>query len=84
MLLFLEFIDSKRELEELKDDFEFITKTSMSHHMNFKNKMLITVNRFSSKRGTSRDLNWLSEFCENRDIDFKYKMKELKAYLEGL
>lgn len=52
--------------------------------MNFRSRMLTTVRRFSNKYGTKRDIKWINEFCNNRNINYKDKVSELKRLLKTL
>jgi len=44
------------------------------HPMNFRNRMLKTVRRFSKRFGEERDRRGLSEFCCNNGIDYGKKV----------
>lgn len=84
-LLFLKYLSSVITLKELFEEFEAITSASMSQHpMNFRSRIIATVRRFSERNGTKRDIEWLRSFCEEKNINFKAKMRELKLFLESL
>jgi hypothetical protein len=81
-LLFLKYLETDMSPKDLFREFEEVTSKSMAEHpMNFKNRMCITVKRFSNKFGTKRDKNWISDFCTDKDINFNNKMRELKVFL---
>jgi hypothetical protein len=78
-LLFLKFLASEITIDEMYSDFEQVNLKSMRERpMNFKNRMLSTARRFTKKYGTERDLKWIDDYCLERKIDLKNKMKELK------
>lgn len=84
-LLFLNYIGTDQTPEDLHKEFEEVTSSSMqANPMNFRSRMLTTVRRFSNKYGTKRDIMWINEFCNNRNINYKNKMLELKEFLETL
>ena len=69
-LLFLKYIKTDMTPEEMLYEFEEVNANSMEKHpMNFRNRMLKTVRRFSKRFGEERDRKWLSEFCCNNGID---------------
>ncbi len=81
-LLFLRYLSSEITSKEMHLEFGNITSKSMKQHpMNFRQRMLITVRRFSRIHGSVRDFEWISEFCERKKIDYKNKMIKLKRYL---
>jgi len=84
-LLFLKYIETDQAPEDLYNEFEEITLSSMqAHPMNFRSRMLTTVRRFSNKYGTKRDVKWINEFCNNRNVNYKDKVSELRRLLETL
>ena len=84
-LLFLKYIETDQTPEDLYKEFEKITSNSMqTNPMNFRSRMITTVRRFSNKYGTKRDIMWINEFCNNRNINYKSKMIELKRLLNTL
>lgn len=84
-LLFLKYIETDQTPEDLYNEFEEVTSSSMQvHPMNFRSRMITTVRRFSDKHGTKRDIIWIKEFCNNRNINYKNKMLELKRFLKTL
>lgn len=81
-LLFLRYIGSEVTLDEMYQEFEHVNSISMKQHpMKFRSKMLTTVRRFSYRNGTDRDYKWICEFCGQNEINYKYKMQELKDFL---
>lgn len=84
-LLFLKYLETDQTPEDLHKEFEKIILSSMqTNPMNFRSRMLTTVRRFSNKHGTKRDIRWINEFCNNRNINYKSKMIELKRLLNTL
>ena len=84
-LLFLKYIETDQTPEDLYNEFEEVTSSSMQvHPMNFRSRMITTVRRFSDKHGTKRDIIWIKEFCNNRNINYKNKMLELRGFLKTL
>lgn len=81
-LLFIKYLESEITLQEMRNCFEEVNSKSMSEHpMNFRTKISLTVRRFSRKYGTERDNDWLKNYCNERDIDLKEKMQELKLFI---
>lgn len=84
-LLFLKYIETDQTPEDLYKQFQEVTSGSMQEYpMNFRSRMLTTVRRFSNKHGTNRDIKWINEFCNNRNINYKDKVYKLKGLLETL
>ena len=84
-LLYLRYLETDQTPEDLHSEFEKVTSSSMQKYpMNFRSRMLTTVKRFSNKYGTKRDTKWIKQFCNNRNINYKYKLSELKRLLETL
>ncbi|WP_411679871.1 hypothetical protein [Clostridium thailandense] len=84
-LLFLKYLNSQISLQEMFDYFEDVNSSSMSQHpMNFRTKISLTVRRFSRKYGSKRDNDWLENYCNEKDINLKGKMQELKTFLKAL
>ncbi|SHI53757.1 PIN domain-containing protein [Lutispora thermophila] len=83
-LLFLKYISSEITIDEMYDKFQEINLASMSRPMEFRSRMLSAVKRFTKKYGTVRDLQWISNYCTEKSIDFNDKMKELKSFLEKI
>jgi hypothetical protein len=84
-LLFLKYLSGNLTLEELSQVFEEINYKSMNRHpMNFKQRMLRTVRRFSSRSGTTRDYDWIYAYCKKNNIQYKSKMISLKEYLSQI
>ena len=84
-LLFLQYLCSQLTVEQLYQEFEEVTSSSMSENpMNFRSRILTSIRRFSEKYGTKRDLEWMNQFCSGRGIDFKKQVRELKPLLESL
>ena len=74
-LLFLKYIKTDMTPEEMLYEFEEVNANSMEKHpMNFRNRMLKTVRRFSKRFGEERDRRGLSEFCCNNGIDYGKKV----------
>lgn len=81
-LLFLRYLASEITIEEMHQEFEKVTAKSMNKHpMNFRRRMLMVVRRFSYRNGTNRDYNWICDYCENKEVNYKTKMIGLKAYI---
>jgi len=81
-LLFLRYLSSEITLDEMYQEFQEInSKSIIQYPMNFRSRMLRTVRRFSGRHGTERDYNWICEFCDNGQIDYKVKMQGLKEYM---
>jgi hypothetical protein len=84
-LLYLRYLETDQTPEDLHSEFEKVTSSSMQKYpMNFRSRMLTTVKRFSNKYGTKRDTKWIKQFCNNRNINYKDKLSELKRLLETL
>lgn len=84
-LLFLKYIETDMSSKDLYREFEEVTSKSMAQYpMKFRNRMATTVRRFSNKSGTKRDKEWINDFCNNKNINFNNKMKELKEFLKTL
>lgn len=84
-LLLFKYLETNLKPEDLYKEFEEVSLNSMSKHpMNFRNRMLVTVRRFSNRYGTERDKKWIKEFCDSRNINYRNKMRELKALLNSL
>ncbi len=84
-LLFLKYIETKQTPEDLHKEFKEVMTSSMSTHpMDFRIRMFATVRRFSSKYGTKRDKDWISVFCNNKNINYRNKIIELKRLLHTL
>jgi len=84
-LLFLKYISSVITLQEMFEEFEAVTSASMSEHpMNFRSKILSAVRRFSARDGSNRDLEWIRNFCSQKNINLNDKMRELKPFLASL
>lgn len=49
--------------------------------MKFRSRMLSTVRRFSYKKGTKRDCDWIQSYCKSESINYKSMMIGLKQYL---
>jgi hypothetical protein len=84
-LLFLKFLSSEMTIDEMYKSFEQVNLSSMSQRpLNFRSRMLSTVKRFTKKYGSERDLQWIDNFCIEKDVNLKNKMKELRLFLESL
>ena len=84
-LLFLRYLSGEFTVEEVYMEFNEVTCKSMNKYpMQFRNRMLGTVRRFSHKFGTKRDCEWLNNYCKNNNIDYKKRMQELKQYLSKM
>lgn len=80
-LLYLEYLESDDDFEAFWKNYDQINKIAYPEYpMNFLGRMKRVVRRFSLK-GTKRDLNWMKDFCLNRNIDYKKKMRQLKENL---
>lgn len=81
-LLFLKYLSSEINLEEMHWEFDSVTTQTMSRYpMKFRTKMMMTARRFSQSHGTERDYHWMKQYCQDKDINYKSKMRELKKYL---
>jgi predicted nucleic acid-binding protein len=81
-LLFLKYLESLISVTEMKSEFESVTLTSMPKHpMQFKPRIAGVVRRFSNKSGTTRDIDWMTRFCQDNTIDYRRKMLELQNFL---
>ena len=84
-LLFIKFLNSEITIEELHSSFEDVNKSSMSEFpMNFKRKLSEVLKRFSRKYGTNRDIKWISEHCNEKNINLNNKMLGLRDYLKKI
>lgn len=84
-LLFLRYLTGEFSAEEIHQEFDEITSKSMEQRpMKFRNRMLRTVRRFSSKNGTQRDYDWINSYCKKRKIHYKTKMIELRDYISQI
>ena len=84
-LLFLKYLSSHVNLEELHREFEDVTSQTMSPYpMKFRNRMAVTARRFSKRHGTTRDYKWVIDYCQQQGINYRIKMQELKKYLYDL
>lgn len=84
-LLFIKFLNSEITIEELHRSFEDVNKSSMTEFpMNFKRKLSEVLKRFSRKYGTNRDIKWISEYCNKRNINLNSKMLGLRDYLKKI
>ncbi len=84
-LLFLKFLSSEMELEEMHREFECVTTQTMHQYpMKFTSRMKKTVMRFSQKYGSARDFDWVSRYCQQQQIDYRDKMRRLKEYLSRM
>jgi hypothetical protein len=84
-LLFIKYLESEITLQEMLNCFEEVNSMSMNEHpMKFKTKISLTVRRFSRKYGTQRDNNWLENYCNERNINLKEKMQELKLFIMNM
>lgn len=81
-LLFLKYIKSEINIEILHEKFEVINQ-KLEHPMSFKGKITAAVMRFSS-RGSERDRKWITKFNQKYEVNFSYKMIQLKEYLKEL
>jgi len=82
-LIFLNYIESKIDHNQLKENFDTVNITSFEKPMDFSGRISRVVRRFSSK-GTDRDISWMNDFCCRRSIDYKKKIRSLGAYLKTL
>jgi len=81
-LLFLRYVNAEVTLDVMHHEFEHVNLISMKQHpMNFRSKMLKTVRRFSCRNGTDRDYEWICGFCSQKGINYRYKMQELRNFL---
>lgn len=84
-LLFLKYVGSEIDVEEMHQEFEEVTQKSMGKYpMNFRSRMLTVARRFSSRSGTKRDYDWICEYCKEKDSNYKTRMIGLKEYLSKL
>ena len=84
-LLFLKYLSSDINLEELHQEFDAVTSQTMNRYpMKFRTKMAMTARRFSQRHGTERDYNWVRQYCQRQNIDYRDKMRGLKEYLSFL
>jgi hypothetical protein len=52
--------------------------------MEFSSRIKTTIRRFSKKKGTKRDLEWLQSYCSEKQIDYHKRIFELLEYLSTL
>jgi len=84
-LLFIKYLNSEITIEELHSSFQQVNAASMSEYpMNFKRKLSEVLKRFSDKHVTERDKKWISEYCNNRNINLNDKMLKLRDYLKAM
>lgn len=80
-LLFLNYIESKIDLNQLKEIYELINITSFEKPMGFSGRISRVARRFS-KHGTERDILWMKNFCKTKKIDYGIKMRLLRDFLQ--
>jgi hypothetical protein len=84
-LLFLKYLSSEINLKEIHREFDYVTAQTMNRYpMKFRNRMMITVRRFSQNHGTERDYHWVEQYCKEKNIDYRVKMQKLKKYLANI
>lgn len=82
-LLFLKYIESIIEVNQLKEQFDKVNNISFEKPMDFIGRISRVVRRFSTK-GTDRDRLWINNFCSQRSINYPDKMKSLRTFLETI
>lgn len=84
-LLFLKYLSSYINLEEMHQEVDAVTSQTMNRYpMKFRTKMAMTARRFSQRHGTERDYNWVRHYCQRQNINYRVKMRGLKEYLAGI
>ncbi len=80
-LLFLDYIRSNDDFAKFKSDYDLINITAYPDHpMDFQSRIKRVVRRFS-KHGTERDIEWINSFCREQHIDYRARMRLLRAHL---
>lgn len=84
-LLFIKFLNSEITIKELHSSFQQVNESSMAEFpMSFKRKLSEVLKRFSAKYVTERDKEWISDYCDKRDINLNDKMVKLRDYLKAM
>ncbi len=82
-LLFMKYLKSDIDCNMFNTEFDKISGT-MSNPMKFRMKINWILNRYHKDRGTQRDVGWLSDFCNEYNIDLRHKIADLVTYLKKL
>lgn len=88
-LLYLKFLCNKISAEELHENYDYICKRikwpvirkNNSNQTTFGINMKKSIKRFSKYSENENEINWMVQFCKNRDINYGIKNKELYEYL---
>lgn len=84
-LLYLEYLLSDDDFEGLKKEYEYINHIAYPERpMNFLSRIKRVVRRFTHRKGTNRDILWMKEFCQSKEVDYNYKMKLLLQHLKEI
>lgn len=82
-LLYLDYLTSNDDFDGFLQEYNHINHIAYPDRpMSFHSRILRTVHRFSSK-GTRRDITWMENFCKERNIDYRYKMQQLRKHLRS-
>lgn len=80
-LLHLKFLIGEISCAEFNDIFDKIAKT-MSNPMKFENKIKSVLRRFNPRYATTRDDDWIKDFCYKHNINLKSKVLEIKKFID--
>ena len=91
-LLYLKFLCGKIDAKSMHEKYDDICKRiswpiKSKHDLNrtsFEISMGRVGRRFSKRFGSERDVDWKSQFCEVRNINFKNKDQELYQYMQSI
>lgn len=80
-LLYLDYLQLN-DYDKLKEDYDLINEIAYPKHpMNFISRIKRVVRRFS-KNGSDRDIKWMRDFCNEKHINYRNAMRELKSHLQ--
>lgn len=80
-LLYLDYLQSG-DYDNFKNDFDEINKAAYPQYpMDFLSRIKRVVRRFG-KYGSERDKNWMIDFCNEKNIDYRSAMQKLKTCLQ--
>lgn len=81
-LLYFEYLQSDDAFDDFFKEYNHINKIAYPNRpMGFVSRIKRVVRRFS-RRGTKRDMKWMDNFCKDKGINYKEKMRTLLLHLE--
>lgn len=81
-ILFLDYLDSKTNENQLVNQFNTINEISNSN-MNLSSKVKKFIKRFWVSPYCEREREWMRNYCNNNNINARQKIQQLNVYLRS-